>query len=145
MQRWKWLSWFWLTSFSSSAPRWCSLMNYPFAFAKVGFSWGRSWPCTLKPICSIDWWSTHGNAVINVEYFKCHCSSCLLAFKNPKSYVVNIGETNICIDSTGAIKVTDWGSKTLKTVSVKSSGSSAHCSIFLAVTMDGQNLHPFII
>ena len=54
-----------------------------------------------------------------------------------KLHVVNIDEINIYFDMAGSITLADQGSRT---VSVKSSGTSAHCSILLGVTMDGKKL-----
>ena len=59
-----------------------------------------------------------------------------------KSHVVNIDETNIYFDMVGSITLSDQGSRT---VSVKSSGTSARCSILLGVTMDGNKLPPFVV
>ena len=59
-----------------------------------------------------------------------------------RSNVVNIDETNVYFDMNGSITLADRGSRT---VSVKSSGASARCSILLGVTMDGNKLPPFVI
>jgi transposase-like protein len=60
----------------------------------------------------------------------------------PKSHIVSIDETNIYFDMVGSTTLANRGSRT---VSIKSSGTSARCSIILGVTMDGQKLPPFII
>ena len=56
--------------------------------------------------------------------------------------VVNIDETNIEFDMTGSVTLANQGSRT---VSLRSSGSSARCTVLLGVTLSGQKLPPFII
>ena len=56
--------------------------------------------------------------------------------------VVNIDETNIEFDMTGSVTLANQGSRT---VSLRSSGSSAWCTVLLGVTLSGQKLPPFVI
>ena len=58
------------------------------------------------------------------------------------SNIVNIDETNIYYDMTGAITLANRGSRT---ISVRTSGSSSRCSVLLGVTMSGEKLPPFIV
>jgi len=60
----------------------------------------------------------------------------------PADNVVNIDETNIEFDMTGSVTLADQGSRT---VSVRSSGSSARCTVLLGVTLSGRKLPPFVI
>jgi len=77
-----------------------------------------------------------------IEGFVQYVNGQITCGKYPKSNVVNIDETNIYFDMVGSITLADKGSRT---VSVKSSGTSARCSILLGVTIDGRKLPPFII
>jgi DDE superfamily endonuclease/Transposase len=56
--------------------------------------------------------------------------------------VVNIDETNIEFDMTGSVTLANQGSRT---VSLRSSGSSARCTVLLGVTFSGKKLPPFVI
>ena len=56
--------------------------------------------------------------------------------------VVNIDETNIEFDMTGSVTLANQGSRT---VSLRSSGSCARCTVLLGVTLSGKKLPPFVI
>lgn len=77
-----------------------------------------------------------------IEGFVQYVNGQILSGQYLKANVVNIDETNIYFDMTGSLTLANRGSRT---VSVKSSGTSARCSILLGVTMDGNKLPPFVI
>jgi hypothetical protein len=58
------------------------------------------------------------------------------------SRVVNFDETNIYFDITTGITLAERGSRS---VSVRTTGSSARCTVLLGVTMAGGKLPPFVI
>ena len=58
------------------------------------------------------------------------------------SRIVNIDETNIYFDLTSGTTLAARGSRS---VSVKTTDSSARCTVLLGVTMDGRKLPPYII
>ena len=60
----------------------------------------------------------------------------------PASHIVNIDETNIYFDMTGAITLANRGTRT---ISVRTSGSSSRCTILLGISMSGEKLPPFIV
>ena len=58
------------------------------------------------------------------------------------SRIVNIDETNIYFDLAGGSTLAGRGSRT---VSVRTTGSAARCTVLLGVTMVGTKLPPYII
>ena len=60
---------------------------------------------------------------------------------NPDN-IVNMDETNFHFDSPCKETLAIKGSKT---ISIKTSGSNARCTVILAVTMSGEKLKPFVI
>ena len=73
--------------------------------------------------------------VDKVRYFVLYVNTQITSGDYIKSNVVNMDETNMHFDMVGSTTLETRGTRTFN---IKSSGTSTHCNLMLAVTMDGQ-------